>query len=297
MAKYQTNFQVDSIDGSEMIELRNPSGSGKNIRLLKIGIVSETSFAVYDLQRFDALATHSSAPDAPTQAEAFKWSPTQSNAVGEVWYGSSVSIVFNGTLDLHHDEQLDASDAGDDAEMIFSKYFDGEQIALVPGTSARFEIPPDAQANYWIKLTWEELPVLPAAHITSSVLPNSGAYTTATYFDIPSAWSYVTFLITYTAHASSTTARPQWRVSWSDGTNDFIAPIAAFDIDTSSTPVAARDQLYLTERYPSTITANTTIHIAVPMRKIPGVTKVRLDVAEYGDTVNPGTVVVTITGE
>jgi hypothetical protein len=63
MAKYQTNFEIDTTDGSEMIEIRNPSGSGKNLEILKISVVAETGFDVYDFQRFDALATHAVAPD------------------------------------------------------------------------------------------------------------------------------------------------------------------------------------------------------------------------------------------
>jgi hypothetical protein len=158
MAKYQTNFEIDTTDGSEMIEIRNPSGSGKNLEILKISVVAETGFDVYDFQRFDALATHAVAPDPePTQADLFKWNPTHAAPVGQVWFGAAGSITFGGTMDFHHDVQLDASDAGDDAEVIFGKYLDGEQIVMVPGTSARWELPLNAQANYWIQILWQEV--------------------------------------------------------------------------------------------------------------------------------------------
>lgn len=99
------------------------------------------------------MATHSS----PTQADVYKWNPTHSAPVGQVWYGDAASITFTGTMDFHHDEQMDSSDAGDDTEIIFGKYFNGEQITMVQGTSARFELPAGVQADYWIKIIWQEV--------------------------------------------------------------------------------------------------------------------------------------------
>jgi hypothetical protein len=158
--KYQTNFQINTVDGSEQIEIRNPSASGKNLELVKISIVAETGFAVYDLQRYTALATHAVGPDPePTQADVFKWDPSDASPVGEVWYGAAATITFGGTLDFHHDVQLDASDAGDDAEVIFGKYLYGENVVMVPGTSARWELPQDAQSSYTIQIIWQEVGV------------------------------------------------------------------------------------------------------------------------------------------
>jgi len=158
VAKYQTNFQVITTDGSEMIEIRNPSGSGKNLEILKISVVADVGFSVYDFQRFDTLATHAASPDPePSQVDIFKWDPGDASPVGQVWYGEAGSITFGGTMDFHHDVQLDASDAGDDSELVFGKYLDGEQVVMVPGTSARWELPQNAQADYWIQILWQEV--------------------------------------------------------------------------------------------------------------------------------------------
>lgn len=158
MAKYQSNVAVTSVDGSELIELRNPSGSGKNLEVLKIGVVSDVGFSVYSFTRYDALATHEALP-APSEMEVYRWNPNDSAPVGEVWFGDSGSMVFQGNLDFEHAEQMDSGDGGDDAEIIFGKYLDGEQIVMVPGTSARFAIPSDASASYIVKIIWQEVAV------------------------------------------------------------------------------------------------------------------------------------------
>ena len=158
MAKYQSNISVSSIDGSELIELRNPSGSGKNLEVLKLGVVSDVGFSIYSFTRYDDLATHESFP-APIQIGVYQWNPSHSAPVGEVWFGETGSITFNGSLDFEHAEQMDSGDGGDDAEIIFGKYLDGEQIVMAPGTSARVAIPSDASASYIVKIIWQEVSI------------------------------------------------------------------------------------------------------------------------------------------
>lgn len=151
--KYQTNFTINSTDGSEKIELRNPAQSGKKLELLKIGVVSDAGFEVFGLRRYDELATH----DSPTQVEVYKWDPSGDAPVGEVYWGAASTISFQGSIDFVHDEQLDSGDGGDDAEIIFAKYFPGtEQVVIVENTSLQVTLPV-GQANWTIKLVWQEV--------------------------------------------------------------------------------------------------------------------------------------------
>jgi hypothetical protein len=164
--KYQTNFQVSSVDGSEKIELRNPANSGYRLELLKLGIVSDAEFSVFGLRlrhqtnrvvrRYDALATH----DGPTAVTEYEWDPAGPSPAGQVFWGADATIDFQGSVDFAHDEQLDSSDGGDDAEVIPAKYFPGsEQIVIPEGCSLRLILPPDAQSDYKIKFVWQEVPV------------------------------------------------------------------------------------------------------------------------------------------
>lgn len=153
MAKYQTNFTINSTEGSEKIELRNPAASGKSIELLKFGVVSDAGFAVFGFRRFDALATH----DSPTAATIYKWNPAHASPVAQVNYGATGTITFTGSVDFAHDEQLDSADGGDNAEIIFAKYFpDSEEIIIPQGTSLQI-ILPTGQADWTLKLIWQEV--------------------------------------------------------------------------------------------------------------------------------------------
>jgi hypothetical protein len=232
------------------------------------------------------------------QQTLYKWNPTAAAPTVEVWTGDEgTKLDFSGlTLDYEHDFQLDPSDAGDDDKLQPAQYLDQlEQLMLVPGTSISIALP-EGQADYTFKILLEEEHVQPIAHISSAALPASGAYTTATYFDIPEEWTALTFLVTYTAAGGSTNARPKTRVSWSDGTNSFIQPIVSTSLDVSAFPVARRDQYELEQRWPTAVSASSTVRFAVAIERMPGIKKVRLDVAELGDTANPGTIVVSVTG-
>lgn len=154
-SKYQTNFMISSIDGSEKIELRNPASSGKKLEVLKVGIVSEAGFEVFKFRRYDNLANH----DAPTSVSVYKWDPASSAPVGGVYWGATATIDFQGSVDWAHDEQLDSGDGGDDAEVIFAKYFPGTEQVIVPeGCSFRVLLP-ESQAEWTIKIIWQEVAV------------------------------------------------------------------------------------------------------------------------------------------
>jgi hypothetical protein len=138
------------------IELRNPASSGYRLELLKLGIVSDAGFSVFGLRRYDALATH----DGPTAVTEYEWDPAGPSPVGQAFWGADATIDFQGSVDFVHDEQLDSSDGGDDAEVIPAKYFPGnEQIVIPEGCSLRLILPPDAQSDYKIKFVWQEVPV------------------------------------------------------------------------------------------------------------------------------------------
>lgn len=154
MAFYETNFTIASTDGSEEIEIRNPNLSLKTLKLTRVGVVSETPFAVYQFNRYTSLATHNA---GSVQQTVYKWNPASGAPACEVWVGPSGSITWNGSVDYAHDEQLDTSDAGDDAEWIPAKYLDqANQILLTSNNSFRMRLPAGAQATYTIKILWEE---------------------------------------------------------------------------------------------------------------------------------------------
>lgn len=295
---YETNFAISATTSERSIEIRNPSGSKVDVAILRIALSGLAGLSVCGLHRYTSLATHGTGGDAPTQQTLYRYRAEAPAPTAEVWSGADgTKLDWTGlTVDFANSFQIACNQPNDaDAEQLV-RHIDGpDRILLAPGRSASITTP-DGQADYTVKLLIEEIPTLPAAHIASSTLPASSAYTTATYFDVPGAWTALTFLVTYTAHASSTGAKPQWRVSWSDGTNDFIAPIVGTTVDTSSPPVASRSRYQDVELYPTTVAATTTVRFAVDVARLPGLSKVRLDVAEVGDTTNRGTVVVTVTG-
>lgn len=156
MAVYETNFAVSSSDGSEEIEIRNPNLSLKSIRILRVGVVSEASFSVFRFTRYTAIASHESSPVAAQQS-VYEFDAAGASPAGQVWMGEAGSITWNGSADYVHDEQLDPSDAGDDAEWVPSKYHDQDnQIVIAQNRSMRIQLP-EGQNDYTIKILWEEV--------------------------------------------------------------------------------------------------------------------------------------------
>ncbi len=298
---YETNFtlELDIPTDEERVEIRNPSASTKHLHITRVGITSQSEFAVFRLTRYNELATHGTGGDAPTAQTVYKWLSDDAATSMEIYSGEpGVQLIWpnSSAIDYLHDFQLDPSDAGDDDKLQFNQYLSEDHtVVILPNTSASLQFPA-GQGTFIVKILARELLVQPVAHIASAALPGSGAYTTASYFNIPEEWTDLTFLVTYTAAGGSTNARPKTRVSWSDGTNSFIQPIVETSLDVSAAPVARRNQYELEQRWPSAVTASATIRFAVPIERMPGLGKVRLDVAELGDMANPGTVAVTIMG-
>jgi hypothetical protein len=169
-------------------------------------------------------------------------------------------------------------------------------ITILSDHSLVFEtLDHDRRGDYTIRLFWgEPAPLIP--HLTT-VLPDSGAYTTGTYFDIPLGITQLTFAGTYTAANPSSGARPKMRVSWGRGASTgFVQPIRDATLNISSLPVASR-ATYLDElEYPTPIVQGVTVQFAVAYDVLPGMNKVRLDVAELGAISTPGSIVVGVTG-
>jgi hypothetical protein len=171
----------------------------------------------------------------------------------------------------------------------------GGAITLLPDHTLVFEtLDGDSRGDYTLRLYWgEHAPMFP--HL-STVLPAAGTFTAGTFFELPASWTAVTFVVAYTADGASTGARPKASVTWGRGTTTVRQPINSTALDASAQPVAARSQYWLDQHYPSAVTAGSTVTFAVPIDVLPGMQKVRLDLAELGDTAHPGAVVVGITG-
>lgn len=267
----------------------NPDTSGVDIQVTSVRLFGEQLEAIR-ARRYDVEVTTSvTGGDPPV--------PLSFDAPGAT---SAAEIC---TKDSHDITAPSANDL-DFTETVFDNMGDlhlrlHEPILVPPGSTFALETVNDfggSGPQMGFQLEYTELPAQPVEHIESAQLPAAGAFTDAEYFDVPASWSGLTFRVTYTAHGSSVGARPQWRVSSSDGSSDFINPIVSATMDTSVAPVAKRDQYQLADRWPSTVTANSTIHFKVPVVFEPGERRYRLDLAELGDTTNRGTAAVTIVG-
>lgn len=200
-------------------------------------------------------------------------------------------IAPNGSVGLVKTAaiSLSGSDTGGSFVMC-----DEDTCSIAPGHSMLFELLDEDPSPYVVG-AYVETDEGPVAHL-SGALPAAGAYTAAPYFALPNRWDGATFVVAYTAANGSTNARPKYRASWTDGAFDYVLPIASASIDTSGAPAALRDVYRLEERYPATVVAGQTARFVVPVVRPPGMRLVRLDVAEAGDTSNPGTVSVSIAG-
>ncbi len=169
-------------------------------------------------------------------------------------------------------------------------------LTIGPNHSLIIEtIDPDTRGEYNVRLLWGEQ--RPGVTILSSVLPAYPTFTTGTYFNVPMGWSRVTFYVTYTAVVGSTNARPCWRGSCSDGTNDYPLLLADDVPDLSAAPIARRTIYHHEDRWSSAVAATTTVRFPVTYRIPAGALMIRLDISEFGDLTNRGSVVVAVTGE
>lgn len=140
---------------------------------------------------------------------------------------------------------------------------------------------------------------MPDIHIAEQQLPANGEFVKPAFFQLPINAAGATFLLTYTAKSSSNTARPKWRVCWSpDGDAQsedvYCEPSVEAEADFSDAPMAVVSQYEDVAVHPTVVPPNAIIRLAIPRARIYGGTYLRLEVGEYGDTGNPGTVSVMV---
>ena len=143
---------------------------------------------------------------------------------------------------------------------------------------------------------------VPIPNLQARALPAAGAYyTSATAVAIQGQWREnhvgdpsITFRVTYTKGGSSSGGYPVMRVVWvaidNTGTEvDMPDPlITAGTGGVCTTDVAANKLTALTDGNPLTI--------GVPYIVLREAAKVRVEVAEFGDTTHPGTITVAMLG-
>lgn len=135
-----------------------------------------------------------------------------------------------------------------------------------------------------------------AAHLASAALPAAGAYTSQAAYAVPDGLRSITFWLSYTRDpAGADTGYPVAKVLWGNGTEE--APELVVD-DT----IVAQTGDHATflvwngiHRFPAPSTdAEVVFQVSVEVPA--GATTARLLVAEEGDTTNPGTADVFLTG-
>lgn len=287
MTSYVCEATLTVTSQAPQVALVNPAASGVNVELTSVRLVGEQIVSML-VHRHDEELTVTPGQGAVPTVYSFDVEGASCAA----------TVVTKDSHDITEPEDPTFSEIVHDAAG--DKLLPLTQPVIVPpGSSVTVETASAFEGDgptITIQVEFREVPAQPIAHIASAQLPAAGAFTDGDYFEAPPDWGGLTFRVTYTAHANSSGARPQWRVSSTDGTNDFINPIASATIDTSGAPVAKRDQYQLVDRWPTTVAANATIHFKVPVAIEPGERRYRIDIAELGDTTNRGTAAVTIVG-
>ncbi len=297
MPTFDTEVQIQGTTTElETIEIRNPSNSGVSISIMRVGVVAEATFQEWIFQRYDGPATHGT--PTPDAASVYERKVPLPDAACEVYYSSTAASFdwSNVTVTWRHTEQIDSSDAGDDAEVIFFKYFEEEhEVLIAPGESLSITVPA-AELPYRVVITWAEKVIIPA-EILDVTLPGGGVYEeNGEDFDIPVEWrDSVRIGFEYTAANGSTNGRPKWRLIWADGIREYQQPIVETSFDLTGA-VALRATYVLEEEWPTGVTANeSTAHFVVfPIP--PGMQTVRFEAAEVGDAAHPGHMTAEISG-
>lgn len=287
MTSYAVEATLTVTSQAPQVAIINPAASGVNVELTSIRLVGEQIVSMLVHRHDEELTVTPGQGSAPT---VYSFDVEGASC--------AATVVTKDSHDITEPEDPTFSeivhDAAGDNRLPLK-----QPVIAPPGSSITVETASAFEGDgptITIQVEFREVPAQPVAHIASAQLPAAGAFTGAEYFAIPVEWTGLTFLVSYTAHASSTNARPKWRVSWSDGEDDFIQPIVGSAIDVAALPVASRDQYQLADRWPTGITANATVHFAVPFDRMPGMSRARLDIAELGDTTNRGTTSVSIVG-
>ena len=238
-----------------------------------------------------ALADTSAGDDDEIVSRVWKRNSADADPSFEVRYDDGIApIVWPTGREYRETVVIGAEPRDDGASVVQSG-----PLVVRPGESFVFYVDTaDGESLvFGLEISEKDLRV---AHVASSTLPGSGAFTAGSYFAVPEEWSALTFVVSYTAAVGSTGARPKVRTSWGDGVTTVLQPIVETTLDVSASPVARRGQYALEQLYPSAVAAGATVAFAVPLEVLPGMRTVRLDLAELGDVANPGTISVSIVG-
>jgi hypothetical protein len=276
----------------------NNTSTGTVLHIESVKVKSDADFTVHGVfLRYPSLATGgdvasiAAADDDGIASRIWRRDSADAAPSFEIRYEDGVTPVVWPTEREYREKVVIGAEPRDDGASVAQS----GPLVIHPGESFVFYVDTADGEDLVFGLEIEEKD-LRVAHIASAALPGSGNYTTTTYFDVPAEWSALTFIVNYTAAIGSTNARPKVRIAWGDGVTTVLQPIVETTIDASAAPVASRGQYTLEQRYPTAISAGASVMFAVPIDVLPGARKVRLDVAELGDTANPGTVAVTIVG-
>lgn len=137
-------------------------------------------------------------------------------------------------------------------------------------------------------------------HIAQQQLPGGGALVKPAFVKYPPRSPGGSFLVTYTAAAGSTTARPKWRVYRSykpdadENEDAYGEPVVDDEADLTEAPIAAGEQFEVLDVWGAIVPAGQTIKFAVEAKHRDGLPYTRLEIGEGGEPANPGTVLVKV---
>lgn len=130
-------------------------------------------------------------------------------------------------------------------------------------------------------------------HLATQVLPAIG-FTNQALFDIPVGTRRLSFWITYTR--GSGTSRPEFRMQWTDDTDEAREIVIDEGSFAAATPDANFNFFQSEPQGPVPPDANALLYV-LEWAVVGGARQVRLIAAELGDQANPGTMQITLTGE
>lgn len=137
-------------------------------------------------------------------------------------------------------------------------------------------------------------------HIEQQQLPANGEFVKPQWLALPPSSPVATFYVEYTAHASAVNARPCSRVTSSPdgvhGQNEraFPEPIQSAEGDVSVAPTAIVEQFDGLDISSAVVAPGATKRYQVRRKREELGEFFRLEIAEYGDVANPGTVRVDV---
>lgn len=135
-------------------------------------------------------------------------------------------------------------------------------------------------------------PIAPASFLASGPLPAAGAWTAATPYAIPAGLKRVGFYVTYTGGSAGGQVRYRVRKGVS---TSLLASEQVVDSTLVPSPPEGSQAVY-DQVFNRPVTGTTATSFPVDVDVEGGWTHVVLDLAELGDTANPGTAAITIVG-